>query len=65
MTEASGGTVPLMAQPCKAPPDKSAMATFRLEDDLRDALELDANTNGRTISQSIRFHLRRALGMAA
>jgi plasmid stability protein len=33
----------------------------RVDDDLRAALEADAAANGRTVAQSVRFHLRRAL----
>ncbi|HEV2928882.1 MAG TPA: hypothetical protein VGW74_09325 [Propionibacteriaceae bacterium] len=33
----------------------------RVDADLRAALEADAEANGRTLAQSVRFHLRRAL----
>lgn len=33
----------------------------RYDDDLLAALEADAEANGRTVSQSIRHHLRRSL----
>ena len=33
----------------------------RYDDDLLAALEMDADDNERTVSQSIRFHLRRSL----
>lgn len=33
----------------------------RVSRHLKDALERDASQNGRTLAQSVRFHLRRAL----
>jgi hypothetical protein len=35
---------------------------FRAPAELREALERDAAENGRTVAQSIRYHLRRSLG---
>lgn len=37
----------------------------RYDDDLLAALEMDADDNERTMSQSIRFHLRRSLNQPA
>jgi hypothetical protein len=37
----------------------------RYDDDLLADLEADADENGRTVSQSIRFHLRRSLEQGA
>lgn len=39
--------------------------TFKIDQDVASRLREDAAANGRTVSQSIRLHLRRALGMAA
>jgi hypothetical protein len=35
--------------------------SLRLENDLFEILQADADANGRTVGQTIRFHLRRAL----
>lgn len=39
--------------------------TFRTDPHLDGALKADAAQHGRTVAESIRLHLRRALGMAA
>jgi hypothetical protein len=47
-----------------SPPPKINMGV-RIDADLLEALTEDAGRNGRTVAQSIRHHLRQALGMAA
>lgn len=47
------------------PPTKLVPATSRFEQDVLDLLKLDAQTNGRTVSQSIRHYVRRGMGLAA
>jgi predicted HicB family RNase H-like nuclease len=33
----------------------------RVSDEMHDALQRDADAHGRTVAQSVRFHLRRAM----
>lgn len=35
----------------------------RVDDELHEALQRDAEANGRTVAQSVRFHLSRSLGL--
>jgi hypothetical protein len=47
------------------PTSQLVTASLRIEQDVLDVLRLDAQEHGRTVSQSIRYHVRRSLEMAA
>ena len=42
-------------------PTLNKQIVVRLDDDLRAALEADAKANGRTLAQTVRFLLRKAV----
>lgn len=43
------------------PPTLTRQVVVRLDGDLLDEVKADAARNGRTVAQSVRFHLRAAL----
>ncbi len=49
----------------ESPPTVGPRKHIYFDPDLLDALEADAADNGRSLSGTVRYHLRRALGMAA